>query len=230
MISSLFQQALLKNQQEQLSLKHSINQQEDEFLEKREAERRNRDQENQISDLELENEKRMIALSARKDELELVQEIQGKERDFELDSMTKKMERYQSIVQSGMWDLLALSLSQNPGDVHVVMNEINRQKETDRLAWMQAVELLLSNGALEGHELEETAKSMLQGMVSSMRQGSVGISGSTPVASLEGNNIKPEAHQDTPSGNTPDVMPSQFEEDDISSVDAMAIPSSDSNA
>ena len=83
--------------------------------------------------------------------------------------------KYKPIIQAGRWKLLALGLSQNPEDVHFVMNEMNRQRESDRTSFVEAVEVLLRNGVLEGHELEETAKNMLREMVSVMKQNSTGL-------------------------------------------------------
>lgn len=192
---------LLEAKQSSLQLQQAMDSQEQEFV--READK---------LDLESKIRRENIALEARSSQLDRVQEISAKERDFELDSMTRKMETYKPIIQGGRWELLALSLSQNPEDVQFVMNEMNRQRESDRTSWVQAVELLLKNGALEGHELEETAKNMLQGMVSVMRQNTIGLGSEASAGSLA-------ASDDDTQGSTlvtkyPDNVPKEFQDDD----------------
>ena len=199
----------LESRRENLKLEQGIDSQEKEFARQQER-------------LELESkiDRENIALDARREQLDKVQEISGKERDFELDSMTKKMERYKPIIQAGRWELLALSLSQNPEDVQFVMNEMTRQRESDRTSWVEAVEVLLRNGALEGHELEETAKNMLQGMVSVMRQNTIGLAGEVSVSSLEG--VTDSENQENVSPKSSSSMPSEFEENEDEDDEAIS--------
>jgi hypothetical protein len=129
--------------------------------------------------------KRMIELEAVQNSLIIEQSIEEKRLDSQLRIMGKKMDFYMPMIQAGDWQLLALTLAQNSGDVHFVMSEINKQKENDRLSWMKAVEMLIDNDALEGHELEPIARQMLQGMFTVMKQNTLGLVGENNAGVLQ---------------------------------------------
>jgi len=97
-------------------------------------------------------------------------ERQKLQEQFELERMKIKLEFYTPLLQAGNWQMLALQLAQNPQDVAFIAQEINRQKQLDRDNQMQMLKILLEEDALEGSQINEVGKRVLQGLIAITEQ------------------------------------------------------------
>lgn len=88
----------------------------------------------------------------------------------ELDDAKTRMDFYNPLIQRGEWELLGLQLARNPGDLPSVINLMNQQRQAERDSQLQALRIMLEEDALEGFQIEEAGKRVLQRFVSSLER------------------------------------------------------------
>lgn len=87
---------------------------------------------------------------------------------FEIERQKMKMEFYTPLIQQGQWQLLALHLAQNPGDVATIANLINQQRKIDFDNQLSALKAFLDGDVIEGFQVEGVAKQVLQRLVDNL--------------------------------------------------------------
>jgi hypothetical protein len=101
-----------------------------------------------------EREKREAELHRQRDELEL-------------ERMRMKMDFYSPLIREGHWQLLALQLTNHPEDVAAVAHMLSQQRQADMDLQLKALKIMLEEDALEGFQIEEAGKRVLQRFVES---------------------------------------------------------------
>ena len=109
----------------------------------------------------LEEEAQKLEMQRQQFEIERIRQ----QEQFELERTKLKMEFYGPLLQAGNWQMLALQLSQNPQDVQIIMQQIQQQNETQRNHQIKMLEILLKEDAVEGSQLNEESKRLLQGLL-----------------------------------------------------------------
>lgn len=103
------------------------------------------------------------ALIAEKKQSELEEQ-----RDVLAQKRTKsQMEFYGPIIQGGQWQLLALQLSHNPGDVAEIARIIRTQHQVDWEKQLRILQVMLEGDAIEGFQLDELGRQTLNRLVTS---------------------------------------------------------------
>jgi hypothetical protein len=102
-------------------------------------------------------------------ELERIKERENKateltkQRDqIEMERMQTKMDFYSPLIREGQWNLLALQLANRPEDAVAVMQWLSQQNHADTNNMLQALKVMLDNDVLEGFQLQESGKKLLQ--------------------------------------------------------------------
>ncbi|GET37823.1 SPFH domain-containing protein [Microseira wollei] len=144
---------------------------------------------------------------------EQAQKLAMQRQQFELELMKVKIDFYSPMLQAGNWQMLAMQLAQNPQDIAVVVEEINRQKQIDREHQMKMLKMLLDEDALEGSQISEVGKRVLQGLIAMTEQYTPALgSGSANKSESKKNNSKvDESDNQTPKVTKPDF---NYDEDE----------------
>jgi D-ribose pyranose/furanose isomerase RbsD len=107
-------------------------------------------------------EKMKQTLEMQRTQFEIYQ-LKMKE-EFALEMMKQKTEMYTSMLQAGQWQQFALLLNQT-GDVSIVMNILNEQKQSEREHQVKMLKMLLDADALEGGQVNEVGKGFLRQLI-----------------------------------------------------------------
>ncbi|HID29832.1 MAG TPA: hypothetical protein EYP19_07480 [Desulfobacterales bacterium] len=92
----------------------------------------------------------------------------GKLRDeLEMERMKMKMDFYSPLIREGHWQLLALQLTNHPEDVVAVAQMLSQQRQAEMDHQLKALKIMLEEDALEGFQIEEAGKRVLQRFVES---------------------------------------------------------------
>lgn len=117
-------------------------------------------------DKKIESERQSLEIQRQ----EFENERKKMQAEFEIEQIKMKMAFYAPILQSGNWSLLAMQLSQNPDDVKLIAEELNKQKQLERDHQMQMLKVLLEENALEGSQLNEVGRRTLKGLLAITEQ------------------------------------------------------------
>jgi len=117
--------------------------------------------------LRLEEDARAHLRNLKQLERDKVREKKAAELTFqrdqiEIERQKMKMEFYGPLIEKGQWQLLALQLSNHPEDVTGVAQMLHQQRQADVDRQLTALKIMLEEGALEGFQLEEAGKRVLQ--------------------------------------------------------------------
>ncbi|MFB2891602.1 hypothetical protein ACE1CI_01530 [Aerosakkonemataceae cyanobacterium BLCC-F50] len=113
----------------------------------------------ETTELEKINIQGMLELEKEKQKLAMQRE------QFEIERMKLKIDFYGPIIQAGNWQLLTMQLIQRPEDVAVIAEAINQQKQIERDHQIKMLKMLLDADALEGSQIGEVGKRLLQGLI-----------------------------------------------------------------
>ncbi len=105
-------------------------------------------------DRDKEREKKAAELTLQRDQLEL-------------ERQKMKLAFYGPLIEKGQWQLLALQLSNNPEDVATVADMLRQQRQGEADRQLAALKIMLQEGALEGFQLEDAGKRVLQRFIDS---------------------------------------------------------------
>ena len=87
--------------------------------------------------------------------------------ELELERIRMKMDFYGPLIKEGHWQLLALQLTNHPEDVATVAQMLNQQRQAEMDQQLKALKIMLEEDALEGFQMEEAGKRVLQRFVES---------------------------------------------------------------
>lgn len=133
------------------------------------------------------------------------------QEQFELERTKMKLEFYTPLLQAGNWQMLALQLAQNPQDAAFIAQEINKQKQIDRENQMRMLKMLLEEDAIEGSQVSEVGKRVLQGLIT-MTEEYTRTLGSGSSNNTESQ--KPILETEEPTNKTSDSVPPEFNWDE----------------
>lgn len=112
-----------------------------------------------------EMEIQMLRQNLEKQRKQFEEEQARRQELFQLEMMKQKADFYSSMLQAGQWEMLALQLAQNPQDVHLIVERLNQQKQSEREHQMKMLKILIDTDAVEGWQLSEIGKRALQELV-----------------------------------------------------------------
>lgn len=90
------------------------------------------------------------------------QELEIQRSQFEIERTKIRMDFYGPIIQAGNWQLLASQLASSPQDVALIMDMIKQQQLMDRNDKIQLLKILIETDSLEGTQLGDSGKRLLQ--------------------------------------------------------------------
>ncbi|MBC6479961.1 MAG: hypothetical protein GDA56_21435 [Hormoscilla sp. GM7CHS1pb] len=109
---------------------------------------------------EAELKKTAIQVSIEVGALEQKEKMQREK--FEMELKQQRMKFYGPIRESQNWQLLASLLTDSPQDIAVIMETIKQQQLIDRNDKMRTLQMLLEADALEGTQVVDVARNLLQ--------------------------------------------------------------------
>jgi hypothetical protein len=102
-----------------------------------------------------EHERRAAELERQRDELELVR-------------IGMKVDFYSPLIRKCLWELLALQLTKRPEDLETVAQMLIQQRQAELDRQLNTLRIMLEDDALEGFQMEEASKIVLQRFVESL--------------------------------------------------------------
>jgi hypothetical protein len=93
------------------------------------------------------------------------EKLNMKIQNQKMEMQKQKVAFYNSMLQSGQLQLLALQLAQNPEDVQSVILALNQQKQMQREHDIRMLKTLIGADAVEGWQLTELNKRTLQNLI-----------------------------------------------------------------
>jgi hypothetical protein len=94
-------------------------------------------------------------------------ELDRQRAELEIERMRMRMDFYSPLIKEGQWQLLALQLTNHPEDVAAVAQILGQQRQAEMNQQLKALKIMLEEDALEGFQMEEAGKSVLQRFVES---------------------------------------------------------------
>ena len=94
-------------------------------------------------------------------------ELERLRDELEIERMRMKMDFYSPLIREGHWQLLALQLTNHPEDVATVAQMLSQQRQVEMDHQLKALKIMLEEDALEGFQIEEAGKRVLQRFVES---------------------------------------------------------------
>lgn len=94
-------------------------------------------------------------------------ELERQRGELEIERMRMKMEFYGPLIKGGQWQLLALQLANHPEDVAAVAQMISQQRQAEMDNQLRALKIMLEEDVIEGFQMEEASKRVLQRFVES---------------------------------------------------------------
>ena len=94
-------------------------------------------------------------------------ELQKQRDELEIERIRMKMDFYTPLIEGGYWQLLALQLTKHPEDVATVAQMLSQQRQAEMDHQLKALKIMLEEDALEGFQIEEVGKRVLQRLVES---------------------------------------------------------------
>lgn len=86
----------------------------------------------------------------------------------ELALQQMQMQHYMTMIQGGMWNMLALQLSQNPNDVPKIIGEIRKEQKEEYNQQLLLLDKLIEKGDLEEYQINQAGKEVLTKLVGTM--------------------------------------------------------------
>ena len=137
-----------------------------------------------ISNLELPSEARehLHKIQSARNEIarqEVAYELESTKLRYDNDLATAKlkhenelkrqrMDFYAPLLKKGQWNLLALQLSEHPEDVASIVNFINQEHQAERDNQLKMLKIMLEEDVVEGFQVEEVRKRILQKVLDSL--------------------------------------------------------------
>ncbi len=94
-------------------------------------------------------------------------ELEKQRIELEVERTKMRMEFYSPLIKEGQWQLLALQLANHPDDVAAVAQMIRQQRQADMENQLRALKIMLEEDVIEGFQMEEASKRVLQRFVDS---------------------------------------------------------------
>jgi len=94
-------------------------------------------------------------------------ELERQRIELEVERTRMKMEFYSPLIKEGQWQLLALQLANHPEDVANVAQTLRQQRQTELDSQLKALKIMLEEDAIEGFQMEEASRRVLQRFVES---------------------------------------------------------------
>jgi len=94
-------------------------------------------------------------------------ELEGLRSELELERMKMKMDFYSPLIEGGQWQMLALQLANHPDDIATVAQMLSQQRQADMENQLKALKIMLEEDVIEGFQMEEASKRVLQRFVES---------------------------------------------------------------
>lgn len=94
-------------------------------------------------------------------------ELEKQRIELEVERTKMRMEFYRPLIKEGQWQLLALQLANHPDDVAAVAQMIRQQRQADMENQLKALKIMLEEDVIEGFQMEEASKRVLQRFVDS---------------------------------------------------------------
>lgn len=95
-------------------------------------------------------------------------ELATAKQKHENDLKKQRMDFYAPFIKKGQWNLLALQLAEHPEDVAAIVNLINQQQQADREYQLKMLKIMLEEDVVEGFQVEEVRKRILQKLLDSL--------------------------------------------------------------
>ena len=89
-------------------------------------------------------------------------ELERQRDELEMERMRMKMGFYSPLIKEGQWQLLALQLTNHPEDVAAVAQMLSQQRQAEMDRQLKTLKIMLEEDALEGFQVEEAGKRVLQ--------------------------------------------------------------------
>ena len=94
-------------------------------------------------------------------------ELEKQRGKLEMERMKMKMDFYSPLIKGGQWQLLALQLASHPEDIATVAQMLSQQRQVEMENQLKALKIMLEEDVLEGFQMEEASKRVLQRFVES---------------------------------------------------------------
>ncbi|HDQ06012.1 MAG TPA: hypothetical protein ENN36_04740 [Candidatus Bathyarchaeota archaeon] len=94
-------------------------------------------------------------------------ELEKQRIELEVERTKMRMEFYSPLIKEGQWQLLALQLANHPDDVAAIAQMIRQQRQADMENQLRALKIMLEEDVIEGFQMEEASKRVLQRFVDS---------------------------------------------------------------
>lgn len=94
-------------------------------------------------------------------------ELERQKDELENERLKIKMDFYGPLVKEGQWQLLALQLTNHPEDVPTVAQMLSQQRQAEMEHQLKALKIMLEEDAMDGFQMEEASKRILQRFVES---------------------------------------------------------------
>ena len=136
-------------------------------------------------------------------------ELERLRDQLEIDRVKMKMDFYSPLIEGGHWRLLALQLSNHPEDVATVAQMLSQQRQAEMDHQLKALKIMLEEDALDGFQMEEAGKRVLQRFVESFgpeletkELGEARERKALPAEKVETRTTSPEVGEAEPEGST----------------------------
>jgi len=111
--------------------------------------------------------RRLKQIEREKERERRASELEKLRDELEIERMRIKMDFYSPLIKEGHWQLLALQLTNHPEDVATVAQMLSQQRQVEMDHQLKALKIMLEEDALEGFQIEEAGKRVLQRFVES---------------------------------------------------------------
>ena len=102
-------------------------------------------------------------------------DLEDWQKKRELDHQRDAISFYQPLIEQGQWSLLAMILSQDASSAEQILGYLDAQRRETLTNQMEFFTKIIDTGALEGWEMEEQAKVVLQSVLDQTLKPRVGL-------------------------------------------------------
>jgi hypothetical protein len=114
----------------------------------------------------LQQDLKKLELEAAIDQQTLEHRLAKQQAEFDIQMLKVKTDFYSSLLKAGNINILALQLSQNPGDVLIVQQALLQQQQAERDMHLRTLEVMIRADGVEGFQLSELGKSTIAQLMS----------------------------------------------------------------
>jgi hypothetical protein len=102
-------------------------------------------------------------------------DLEDWQKKRQLDHQRDAVSFYQPLIEQGQWALLAMILSQDVSSAKQILDYLDAQRRETLAIQMDAFTKIIEAGALEGWQMEEPAKAVLESLVDQTLRPRVGL-------------------------------------------------------